>query len=206
MRETERARDISEISATWVAVPDDGSRDHHGSTPDPSPSSPTADLRETLFGDLPLSAWGAGQTGEPWTQFAMAAQCLARKDRNGAMAALQAIVARTDLGSRHVLQAWDALRLLAISPPAAIAKNVLGVVVDVPVENRCRHAGCVRSGCGGAGVNGGVTRRGGRWRRATDTTVRHRGDVAMRRVGCAPRAEWVRRAARSRAGRAWPFP
>jgi hypothetical protein len=50
------------------------------------------------------------------------------------LAALQAVAARSDFGSRHVLQAWDALRLMAVAPPAAVAKNVLGVVVDAPVE------------------------------------------------------------------------
>lgn len=91
-------------------------------------------LRETLFGDVPLSSWGAGATGEPWATFSNAATRLGRGDRAGAIDQLQAIVHRSGLESRHYVEAWHGLREAGISPPPDQAKQVYGVVVDVPVD------------------------------------------------------------------------
>ncbi|MBL8725928.1 MAG: hypothetical protein JNK49_17925 [Planctomycetes bacterium] len=95
---------------------------------------PLADLRETLFGDLPLATYGVGQTGAPWMHFAAAAKSLECGDPAAAIAALQSVLAMVGLESRHALQAWDALRQLGVKPAANVGKRVLGVVLDVPVE------------------------------------------------------------------------
>lgn len=97
-------------------------------------SLPT-DLRETFFGDVPLSAWAGGGGGEPWTVFSSAAARLERGDRPGAIDALRSIVQRPGLESRHYLQAWASLRELGIAPAPDEAKHVYGVVVDVPMDS-----------------------------------------------------------------------
>jgi hypothetical protein len=96
--------------------------------------NPDSALRETLFGDLPLATWAADNVAEPWTTFSRAATCLGRGDRDAAVNALQALLARPGLESRHTLEAWNALRQAGVSPPAAEAKRVYGVVVDVPMQ------------------------------------------------------------------------
>ena len=96
--------------------------------------SPLAELRETLFGDMPLQGWGAtAPDEEPWSHFAAAAAKWQRGDDEGARQALRKVLAVPELESRHYLQAWDALRALAVQPPPEQAKHVYGVVVDVPV-------------------------------------------------------------------------
>jgi hypothetical protein len=91
------------------------------------------EFRDTLFGDLPLTMWGANGIGEPWARFKLAAARLAKGDRAEAVAALQAVLARADLESRHYLEAWMALRAAGVMPPDDQAKRVLGVVLDVPM-------------------------------------------------------------------------
>ena len=101
----------------------------------PNSPSPVTNLRETLFGDVPLTQWCAGHSGEPWASFAAAATCIERGDQKGAVKALQKVLAQHGLESRHSLQAWTVLRELGTQPPSAEQKRVLGVVVDVPVES-----------------------------------------------------------------------
>ena len=55
-------------------------------------ANPNNSLRETLFGDMPLSTWAGASAGEPWTSFSHASVCLGQGDRTGGIAALQAIV------------------------------------------------------------------------------------------------------------------
>jgi hypothetical protein len=45
------------------------------------------------------------------------------------------IAARTDIEARHVLQAWTFLRQAGVAPDPEHAKDVLGVVVSVPVRD-----------------------------------------------------------------------
>jgi hypothetical protein len=97
--------------------------------------NPNSSLRETLFGDLPLSMWAADKAAEPWTTFATAASCIERGDRNAAVQVLQALLGRVGLESRHYLEAWNALRQAGLSPPADESKHVYGVVVDVPMKS-----------------------------------------------------------------------
>jgi hypothetical protein len=92
-------------------------------------------LRETFFGDAPLSTWAANKSSEPWTAFSTAASCLEQGDRDGAVQTLQSIIQRTGLESRHYLEAWNALRQAGLSPSPDQAKHVYGVVVDVPMKS-----------------------------------------------------------------------
>jgi hypothetical protein len=99
------------------------------------PAFPLAELRETLFGDQPLQAWGGkGIDAEPWNHFASAAASVRSGDQAGAREALNRVLALPGLESRHYLQAWDALRALGVAPPADEAKHLYGVVLDVPVD------------------------------------------------------------------------
>jgi len=43
----------------------------------------------------------------------------------------RAVAARSDVESRHVLQAWQFLRSIGVEPPAAVAKHVLGAIAEV---------------------------------------------------------------------------
>ena len=92
-------------------------------------------LRETFFGDVPISTWAATARGEPWATFSSAAVRLGQGDRAGAIDALQAIVQRKGMESRHYVEAWCGLREAGVSPSPEEAKHVYGVVVDVPVES-----------------------------------------------------------------------
>ena len=93
--------------------------------------------RDLLFGDLPLSQWpldeGPPQKGEPWASFRQARSLLEKKDP-AAATALRRVVAMPGLESRHYLEAWHHLRSLGAKPPASEQKRVLGVVVEVGLE------------------------------------------------------------------------
>jgi hypothetical protein len=91
-------------------------------------------MRETFFGDMPLTTWAASGVGEPWSRFKLAAARFAKGDRDEAFKVLEGILNRPDLESRHYLEAWTAYRENGVQPPAHLAKKVLGVVLDVPVE------------------------------------------------------------------------
>jgi hypothetical protein len=98
------------------------------------PSPPAGpDLREVLFGDVPLAEWAASGTDAPWDLFRTAAEALSRDDRGAAERALTAVNATPALESRQYAQAWTSLRALGITPPSADATRVFGVVLDVPV-------------------------------------------------------------------------
>ncbi len=95
-------------------------------------------VRDTLFGDLPLSKWpttGVDDSDvEPWRSFLRARRNLEAKNKEGAVKAFQEIVATSDLESRHYLQAWHFLRSLGVSPPDSIIRDVYGVVAEVAME------------------------------------------------------------------------
>jgi hypothetical protein len=95
-------------------------------------------LEPLLFGDLPLDQWpdaDAPAHGEPWDSFIAARAELAAGNRDGAVRLWLHITTRADVESRHVLQAWTFLRRVGFAPDAEHAKEVLGVVVSVPVQH-----------------------------------------------------------------------
>lgn len=93
-------------------------------------------IRDTLFGDLPLSEWPRGDDAdaEPWISFVKAREFLDKGDKSSAIAAYQAITAMAAVEPRHYLQAWQFLRQLGVNPPADKAKFVFGVVVEVGMK------------------------------------------------------------------------
>ena len=96
------------------------------------------DIREVLFGDLPFSQWpnetSTDVQGEPWLSFAQARDQLNSGAKEGSKQTLRRILEMRDLESRHYLQAWHFLRELGESPSDGEAKQLYGVVVEVPLD------------------------------------------------------------------------
>jgi hypothetical protein len=95
---------------------------------------PDLEIRDVLFGDLPISRWPsqtASSDSEPWLSFAKARDHLSSGRTQEAIALFQKILGMPDLESRHYLQAWHFLRQSGVQPHVSVAKNVLGVVVEV---------------------------------------------------------------------------
>jgi hypothetical protein len=94
-------------------------------------------IRDVLFGDTPADRWppADGQAmAEPWASFVAAREHLAAGRRGEAIAVYRRIAGTAGLEPRHHLQAWHALRGLGVTPDASLAKQVLGVVVEVPMN------------------------------------------------------------------------
>jgi len=91
-------------------------------------------MRDSLFGDKPLEQWAHSTNSEPWLSFVKARDAIARSEPETATAMLIGITRMQGLESRHYLQAWHALRGFGVVPPAQIAKNVLGVVMEVALD------------------------------------------------------------------------
>ena len=92
--------------------------------------------RDLLFGDRPVDAWPAGDSahGEPWDSFVRARIAERSGDRSGSVRALKDILAKRGLESRHYAQAWHFLRLAGVAPVGPEGKQVLGVIVEVGLE------------------------------------------------------------------------
>lgn len=92
------------------------------------------EIRELMFGDVPLAAWKP-RDGQPpvgsWTAFEQARMHLAAGDKEAAVDSLLKVANGAAEESRQRLQAWTALRSLGESPPPEAAKQVLGVVLDM---------------------------------------------------------------------------
>jgi hypothetical protein len=95
------------------------------------------ELRDTLFGDVPLSSWVSEPRPnlEPWATFAQACDARAAGRTSEAVDRLRAVAAMASLESRHYLQAWHALRELGVHPEPETAKRVYGAVVEVTLQN-----------------------------------------------------------------------
>ncbi len=92
------------------------------------------EIRETLFGDMPLSQWpGDPIDDEPWASFVAARDALGAGDVAGASRLWQEVVSRPSLESRHYLQAWHFLRGVGVEPGEDVARQLFGVVVEVPM-------------------------------------------------------------------------
>lgn len=95
-----------------------------------------ADLRPVILADDDLAGYVgrlADSDGSPWSSFVRAVR-LAAADPDGAVAALEEVLALPELETRVALQAWRGLRDLGQSPPADQARVVRGVVVEVGLE------------------------------------------------------------------------
>jgi hypothetical protein len=96
-------------------------------------SSPAEELRDTLFGDMPLEAWPPGDqaTDIPWSLFAQARADLEAGRLPDAVRNWLAVLEQPGFETRHYLQAWHFLRDVAVKPSGATGNPVLGVVVEV---------------------------------------------------------------------------
>lgn len=90
-------------------------------------------VREVLYGDIPLDMWppDGASTEVPWNIFSDARLELEAGHTDAAIALWSKVVDIPNLESRHYAQAWNALRQHGVTPPAGIAKQVLGTVVEV---------------------------------------------------------------------------
>jgi hypothetical protein len=92
-------------------------------------------IRDTLFGDMPISAWnGANSRNEPWISFQRVENDLELEKTQMAIEELEKITKTPGLESRHYVQAWHFLKQLGVKPPDTKAKEVYGVVVEVSME------------------------------------------------------------------------
>jgi hypothetical protein len=92
-------------------------------------------IRDTLFGDMPISAWnGANSRNEPWISFQRVENDLELEKTQMAIEELVKITKTPGLESRHYVQAWHFLKQLGVKPPDTKAKEVYGVVVEVSME------------------------------------------------------------------------
>jgi hypothetical protein len=99
------------------------------------PSSIHREIRNTLFGDVPLSelvrAHPKVPLGEPWASFQRARDLKDTGDAAGAKQAVHKILDMPELDTRVCLQAWHTLREMGDRPPQGREKEVLGVVVEI---------------------------------------------------------------------------
>jgi hypothetical protein len=91
-------------------------------------------IRDLLFGDMPLdtiASFAAGtDTDSPWSHFAIAHHRQQQGDTFGAIVELEKVLDMERLESRITLQAWYCLRQLGSFPPADVASEIKGVVVE----------------------------------------------------------------------------
>jgi hypothetical protein len=91
-------------------------------------------IRETLFGDMPLEQWPRDDSTSnvfPWSAFASARSHLTTGNQEAAVDGWRLILQQPDLEPRQYLQAWYFLRQHGQQPPPEVAKQVLGVVIEV---------------------------------------------------------------------------
>jgi len=98
-----------------------------------APVAAPPSVRDTLFADGPLESWPVGDHAdrEPWATFVTARRYVAAGDIGSAVFGWQRVVGMPGLEARHYVQAWTFLRQYGVPPPAAEAKRLLGVVVEV---------------------------------------------------------------------------
>lgn len=102
------------------------------------PQSAADVLRTYIYGDVALDEWKAGgeeQIGPVWGAFARARDFVQQGHIDRAVDVWLQIASMKDTESRQILQAWHFLRGAGHRPPDALAKTVLGVVIEMPVEN-----------------------------------------------------------------------
>ena len=102
----------------------------------PKPSRLNVDLRETLFGDLPMDRWPPSDDlrESPWSEFIAARNAVTAGDLSSAIDKWRSITTMPNLESRHYAQAWNFLLQHGQATPAEVAKKVLGVIVEVEMR------------------------------------------------------------------------
>jgi hypothetical protein len=98
------------------------------------------EMREFLFADQPLATMaklpGSNAASVfPYSAYAAAYAKLSQGDRTAARAELRRVASAQGLESRHYLWAWHALRGMGEQPPAELAGEVRGVVIEVGSEH-----------------------------------------------------------------------
>jgi hypothetical protein len=100
-----------------------------------NPAATGLSVRDTLFGDQPIETWPPGPVAsEPWASFIAARDALAQGRRDDATAAWLRIADLPNLESRHYAQAWHFLRTYGVPSPPDCAKQLLGVIMEVPMN------------------------------------------------------------------------
>jgi hypothetical protein len=99
------------------------------------PESIQREIRNTLFGDVPLKdvvrSHPKMTLAEPWAAIKRARDLRDAGDLEGAKRELRPVLATPELETRIFLQTWHNLRELGEKPPQDRAKEVLGIVVEV---------------------------------------------------------------------------
>ena len=96
--------------------------------------NPPSPLRETFFGDFSLEELCAGTTGPGeghLAHFIEAKNALAANDTQTAIEQLQKVTEMPGLESRMYLAAWFHLDQLGIAPPPPVGQKVLGVILEI---------------------------------------------------------------------------
>jgi len=92
------------------------------------------EIRDTLFGDMAMEAWPAGESDtQPWASFGEARRAMGAGDGRAAEVIWRRVLEPPGLETRHYLQAWCFLRQAGVTPDDVDAKEVLGVVIEVPI-------------------------------------------------------------------------
>ena len=92
------------------------------------------ELRELLFGDVPIEDWAGTSTEPPWIHFQDAEHAMANADVPAAETALHAVLDTPGLESRQYLQAWSCLRQIDRDALTGLPEHLYGIVLDVPLE------------------------------------------------------------------------
>lgn len=93
---------------------------------------PQPQIRDVLFGDMPISAWGSSSSSdEPWRSFTEAREHLESGRSAQAVETWRRILGMPHLESRHYLQAWHFLREAGVQPSPDAGRRVYGVVVEL---------------------------------------------------------------------------
>lgn len=99
----------------------------------PKPSDVPYQIREVLFGDVPLAGWlpaDGDASAFPWSAFAEAHGHVARGDVEAARRCWLRVAETPGQESLHYVQAWHFLRAHGHNPPAETAQQLLGTIVE----------------------------------------------------------------------------
>ena len=98
---------------------------------------PNLSIRDTLFGDVPLSQWPTENTldvQEPWSTVIKARSHLQKKENPLAIQLYKKLLTTPNLESRHYLQAWHFLKNVGIRQSNKVAKRLYGVILEVALD------------------------------------------------------------------------